>query len=104
MVTLIKKMTVLGDINEFLAAKDPVTAHLAATEGHVGNRTLRNLGQPGLFIEIAHWNDLDQYEAAVGSAEFLALAAVLSPLVTTEAGLYEVVPVGARLDAAGTYA
>ncbi|MGR4884859.1 antibiotic biosynthesis monooxygenase family protein, partial [Streptomyces sp. LARHCF249] len=102
MLTFINKMTVLGDVNEFLAAKEPVTAYLGGTAKHVGSRTLRNLGEPNVFIYIAHWDDKEAFEAAVGSEEYSALAAPLAALVKSEPATWTTLPEGERLQADGT--
>ncbi|MEU9255530.1 antibiotic biosynthesis monooxygenase family protein [Streptomyces sp. NPDC048270] len=104
MTTFINKLTVQGDVNEFLAAKEPITAFMSSRPGHIGNRTLRNLNEPGVFVEVAHWDDQAAHQAAVGSAEFRSLVAPLAALATPEPGLYEVVEAGARLQEDGTYA
>ncbi|MGR4884860.1 antibiotic biosynthesis monooxygenase family protein [Streptomyces sp. LARHCF249] len=104
MVTFINKLTVFGDVNEFLAAKEPLTAFMSAQPGHVGNRTLRNLDEPNVFIEIAHWDDHAAHQAVVGSAEFRALVAPLVALAKPEPALWTTLPEGERLQADGTYA
>jgi antibiotic biosynthesis monooxygenase (ABM) superfamily enzyme len=44
MVTFVNKLTVHGDVEEFLAAKDRVTAYMSAQPGYLGHRTLRLAG------------------------------------------------------------
>ncbi|OEJ22412.1 antibiotic biosynthesis monooxygenase family protein [Streptomyces subrutilus] len=104
MPTFINKLTVQGDINEFLAAKEAITAFMSSQPGHIGNQTLRSLSEPGVFVEVAHWDDPAAHQAAVSSAEFRSLVAPLAALAKPEPGLFEVVESGARLQEDGTYA
>ncbi|MFF5448527.1 AMP-binding protein [Streptomyces sp. NPDC012888] len=100
MVTFVNKLTVHGDIDEFLAAKDRITAYMSAQPGHIANRTLRSVGEPDVFIEVADWEDAASHQAAVRSEGFAALVGPLAALAKPEPGLYAPLPEGARPETA----
>ncbi|MFE7840156.1 antibiotic biosynthesis monooxygenase family protein [Streptomyces sp. NPDC057474] len=99
MVTFVNKLTVHGDVEEFLAAKDRVTAYMSAQPGYLGHQTLRQAGSANVFLELAVWQDAAAHRAAVTSEAFGALVGALRPLATPEPGLYETLP--ERSSAAG---
>ncbi|MGX1673424.1 antibiotic biosynthesis monooxygenase family protein [Streptomyces sp. NPDC055400] len=92
MVTFVNKLTVHGDVEEFLAAKDRVTAYMSAQPGYLGHRTLRLAGGEPVFLELADWQDAAAHRAAVTSPAFGALVGGLKQLATPEPALYETVP------------
>ncbi|MFD7627261.1 AMP-binding protein [Streptomyces sp. NPDC059851] len=102
MVTFVNKLTVHGDINAFLAAKDRITTYMSAQPGHVAHRTLHSLTEPHVFLEVADWENPDAHQAAVRSDGFRALVGALAAHATPEPGLYETLPEGARLESATT--
>ncbi|MFD5456887.1 antibiotic biosynthesis monooxygenase family protein [Streptomyces olivaceus] len=89
MVTFINKLTVNGDIEEFLRIKQSMTAFMSAQPGYRGSSTLRQVGQHNVFIEMAEWDDAASHQAALRSEEFRALIKGLSGLATADPGLYE---------------
>ncbi|MFI7011786.1 antibiotic biosynthesis monooxygenase family protein [Streptomyces sp. NPDC050145] len=90
MVTFVNKLTVHGDVEEFLAAKDRVTAYMCAQPGYLGHQTLRLSGGAPVFLELAQWQDAAAHRAAVTHPDFQALVGGLRGLATPEPGLYEV--------------
>ncbi|MFF9778203.1 antibiotic biosynthesis monooxygenase family protein [Streptomyces sp. NPDC013978] len=90
MVTFVNKLTVHGDVEEFLAAKDRVTAHMSTQPGYLGHQTLRLVGGKPVFLELAQWQDAAAHRAAVTHPDFQALVGGLRQLATPEPGLYEV--------------
>ncbi|RSS83378.1 antibiotic biosynthesis monooxygenase [Streptomyces sp. WAC06614] len=94
MVTFVNKLTVHGDIEEFLAAKEKISAFMSAQPGHIAHRTLNSLGEPHVFIEIAEWLDAASHRAAVTSETFRELVGPLAALATPEPGLFRTVEEG----------
>ncbi|MFE7777906.1 antibiotic biosynthesis monooxygenase family protein [Streptomyces sp. NPDC057445] len=92
MVTFVNKLNVHGDIEEFLAAKSRVTAYMSAQPGYVSHQTLRLVGAPNVFVELAVWEDAAAHRAAVTGEGFQELVRGLAALATPEPGLYETVP------------
>jgi quinol monooxygenase YgiN len=102
MVTFVNKLTVHGDVEEFLAAKDRVTAYMSAQPGYVDHQTLRLVGSEPVFLELAQWQDAAAHRAAVTSPAFRELVGGLRQLATPDPGLYETLPErsGARAEPA----
>ncbi|MFJ3927855.1 antibiotic biosynthesis monooxygenase family protein [Streptomyces sp. NPDC090022] len=88
MVTFVNKLTVHGDVEEFLAAKERISAFMSAQPGHIAHRTLGSLGEPNVFIEIAEWLDAASHQAAMRSETFRELVGPLAALATPEPGLF----------------
>ncbi|GHK04151.1 antibiotic biosynthesis monooxygenase family protein [Streptomyces sp. NPDC003753] len=91
MVTFINKLTVNGDIAEFLKIKESLTEFMSAQPGYRSSATLRQVGRPDVFIEMAEWDNAAAHQAAVRSEEFQARVKGLGALASVEPGLYEVV-------------
>jgi quinol monooxygenase YgiN len=96
MVTFVNKLTVHGDIDEFLAVKDRLTAYMSSQPGYLGHEGLRSLGDDRVFLELAVWENPAAHQRAVRSKEFQALVKDLGPLATPEPGLYETVEAAPR--------
>ncbi|MCB5178565.1 antibiotic biosynthesis monooxygenase family protein [Streptomyces antimicrobicus] len=94
MVTFVNKLTVHGDIEEFLAAKERISAFMSAQPGHIAHRTLNSLGEPNVFVEIAEWVDAASHRAAMTSETFRELVGPLAALATPEPGLFRTVEEG----------
>ncbi|MGW3989871.1 antibiotic biosynthesis monooxygenase family protein [Streptomyces sp. NPDC004830] len=95
MVTFVNKLIVHGDMDAFLAVKDRLTAYMSAQPGYVSHQTLRQAGQPNVYLELAVWRDATAHGTAVRSKEFQSLVHRLRPLATPEPGLYETVEASA---------
>lgn len=89
MVTFINKLTVNGDIEEFLEIKRSLTEFMSAQPGYRSSSTLRRVGRSNVFIEMAEWDDAASHQAAVRSEEFRARVKGLGALAGVEPGLYE---------------
>lgn len=89
MVTFVNKLTVHGDHDTFLTVRARLTAYMAAQPGYLGHRSLRQVGEPAVHLEIAEWESAEAHRAAVRSEDFGRLVAGLKPLVTAEPALYE---------------
>ena len=89
MVTFVNKLTVNGDLAEFLRIKQSMTEFMSAQPGYRRSSTLRHVGQHNVFIEMAEWDDADSHQAALRSEEFRALIKGLGGLATAEPGLYQ---------------
>ncbi|MER5538925.1 antibiotic biosynthesis monooxygenase family protein [Streptomyces mirabilis] len=89
MVTFINKLTVNGDIEEFLKIKQSLTEFMSAQPGYRSSSTLRHVGRRHVFIEMAEWDDAASHQAAVRSEEFQARVKGLGALASVEPGLYE---------------
>ncbi len=96
MVTFVNKLTVHGDIAEFLAVKERLTAYMSEQPGYLGHEALRHLGDERVFLELAVWQDAEAHQRAVRSPRFQALVKELGPLATPEPALYETVGAAAR--------
>ncbi|PWI07871.1 antibiotic biosynthesis monooxygenase [Streptomyces sp. NWU339] len=91
MVTFVNKLTVHGDIDAFLAVKSKLTAYMSAQPGYVSHLTLRHVGAPNVFLELAVWQDAGTHRKAVRSEQFQSLVKDLDPLATPDPGMYEIV-------------
>ncbi|MFE5510877.1 antibiotic biosynthesis monooxygenase family protein [Streptomyces sp. NPDC056529] len=91
MVTFVNKFSVHGDLTEFLAAKSRVTAYMSTQPGYVSHQTLRMVGAPNVYVELAVWEDAAAHRAAVTGEGFQRLVEGLAALATPEPGLYETV-------------
>lgn len=89
MVTFVNKLTVHGDLDEFLAVKGKITSYMASQPGYVSHLTLRHAGSPNIFLELAVWQDAAAHGKAVRSDEFQSLVKGLASLATPDPGLYE---------------
>src|SRR5690348_7825401 len=89
MVTFINKLTVNGDIEEFLEIKRSLTEFMSAQPGYRSSSTLRQVGRSKVFIGMAGWDDAASRQAAVRSEEFGARVKGLGALAGVEPGLYE---------------
>ncbi|MFE0773062.1 AMP-binding protein [Streptomyces sp. NPDC058861] len=94
MVTFVNKLSVHGDLTEFLAAKSRVTAYMSTQPGYISHQTLRMVGAPNVYVELAVWEDAAAHRAAVTSEGFQRLVKGLAALATPEPGLYETVADG----------
>lgn len=94
MVTFVNKLTVNGDIDEFLRIKESLTEFMSAQPGHRSSWTLRHMSQDNIFIELAKWDDAASHQAAVASEEFQSRVRGLGSLASVEPGLYEEVNEG----------
>ncbi|MFI6560816.1 antibiotic biosynthesis monooxygenase family protein [Streptomyces sp. NPDC050534] len=89
MVTFVNKLTVHGDIEEFLRIKRSLTEFMSGQPGYRSSSTLRHLGQRNVFIETAEWDDAASHRTALHSEEFRTLIKGLAGLADAEPGLYE---------------
>jgi heme-degrading monooxygenase HmoA len=89
MVTFVNKMTVNGDIDEFLKIKQSLTEFMSAQPGYRNSWTLHHLSRDDVFIEMAEWDDAASHQAAVRSEEFQSRVKGLGSLASVEPGLYE---------------
>lgn len=92
MVTLINQLVVTGDVEEFLAVAERLSAFMSRQPGYRSHSLLRSLREPLTYVELAEWDRPEQHGAAVRSDEFQALIQELAKVVAKPSpGLFETV-------------
>lgn len=97
MVTLVNRFTVTGDAGEFERAFAPHAEYMRRQPGFVRYQLIRQLGEPGVYLNLGEWSDADSYRRVAGSEEFRTHARAMSALVQVEGGMYELVAEGGPL-------
>jgi quinol monooxygenase YgiN len=91
MITLVNKMTVTGDEEEFHKALDHIGEFMRSQPGHVFYQLLKSVRNPGVYVEYAIWADADAHRSAIQSEEFRTRVKGLAGLAKPEADVFTVV-------------
>jgi heme-degrading monooxygenase HmoA/uncharacterized protein YndB with AHSA1/START domain len=82
-VTLVNSFTVTGPAADFESAFAATAAFFAVLPGFIEHSLLRQLGEPGSYVNVARWTDQQALRAAVARPEFRAHSAALRELSTS---------------------
>jgi quinol monooxygenase YgiN len=96
MVTLVNKLTVTGDIDEFTRILDRLTEYMRSQPGYLSSELLRSVRNPAVWVEVARWETAEAHKAAVTSENFRERVAGLGALATVDPDIYELVHENAR--------
>lgn len=70
MVTVINRLTVTGDEDEFLRILTEITDYMKGRPGFVRHHLYRSVRNPEVFVEMGEWADAADHQAAMKGEEF----------------------------------
>ncbi|HEY8533038.1 MAG TPA: antibiotic biosynthesis monooxygenase family protein [Micromonospora sp.] len=70
MATVINRLTVTGDTEEFERILGKITEYMSAQPGFLGHTLYRSQRNPKVYVEIAHWASAEQHRAAMQGEGF----------------------------------
>ena len=91
MITLINKVTVTGDPEEFQRVHAELAEHMRVQPGARRFQLLRSPQDPAVYVEVAEWESRDHHKAALDGPGFMDKARSLRALASFERAMYDIV-------------
>jgi heme-degrading monooxygenase HmoA len=70
MATVINRLKLTGDREEFERILGAMTAYMKRQPGFLSHRLYRSLRNPDVYVELAEWRDASDHQQAMQSQEF----------------------------------
>jgi quinol monooxygenase YgiN len=91
MVTLVNKLTVTGDIDEFNRILQRLTEFMRAQPGYLSSELLHSVRNPAVWVEVARWESAEAHIAAVTNPGFKERVAGLGAHASVDPDVYATV-------------
>jgi heme-degrading monooxygenase HmoA len=72
MVTVINRLTVTGDRDEFERILGELTAYMKRQPGFLSHHLYRSVRDPNVYVEFGEWRDAVDHQRAMKGEEFLS--------------------------------
>ncbi|MFE3323240.1 antibiotic biosynthesis monooxygenase family protein [Streptomyces sp. NPDC059176] len=89
MATVINRLRLTGDREEFERLLGSMTAYMKSRPGFVSHRLYRSARNPEVYVELAEWRDAADHQAALRSQEFQAHIPQLMKHAEAEPDVFE---------------
>jgi len=86
--TVINRLTVTGDAEEFERILGKITEYMSAQPGFLGHTLYRSRRNPKVYVEIAHWASAEQHRAAMQGDGFRSQVKLLGAHAVPEPDVF----------------
>ncbi|GLW74454.1 hypothetical protein Kpho02_67520 [Kitasatospora phosalacinea] len=91
MVTVINKLTVIGEADEFERSISAITDFMKQQPGFVSHQLYRSRNNPEVYVETAQWTAPELHRAAMTADAFRKLVVGLGKVAKAEPDVFDTV-------------